>query len=227
MSDTVAILGELATLLTQEQLDRVTEHMRKMSGSVVPILVYLEMCGAHQESWELQVNLIEESVSNPSPWPESVIWSPVIDAWLSKHDAKLLIAPGGMTSINQAGELVVDQTGQLALFSADTPGEQGQPQVPLDIRNQWAYAQGQFDALLERRANRSSTETIVQDHLKRTVTEQAQKRAIGYARPELDNWKAYHAGEREPYLAEVRADYLSGYLSAWPSQPEDGSATHD
>lgn len=222
MSDTLTVLGELADLLSPAQIEKITEHMRAISSAIIPILVYLEMAGAHQESWKLQVDLIEESVKNPPPWSESeeIRWSPVIDAWLKAHDAKLLIAPSSHMSTNAQGELVVDQIGELALFPADTPGEQGQPQVPLDIRNQWAYAQGQFDALLDRR----NGQTADQAQLKHLIAEQAEKHTFGYARTELANWQAYHAGERESYLAEIRADYLAGYLSAWPI--EDGGAAH-
>lgn len=232
-SYTVAVLGKLANQLPKAQVDQVVEYIRAVSSPVVPILIYLEMSNAHKESWELQIKLIEEGINNPPPWPEGIVWSPVLDAWLDEHDAKLMIAPHGSVSTNEAGELEIDQIGQLALFSLDTPGEQGQPQVPTGIRNQWAYAQGQFDAMLERRTGLSVGEDAaekLQDHLKRTVAERDKKRALGYASSQSDNRKAYQDGKHEAYLAEVRTDYLSGYLSAWPSPPilpgEGGDTAH-
>jgi hypothetical protein len=228
MSDLQAKLTELASMLTSEQLNRVAEHMELISQAVVPILSYFDINQASQESYTFQIDLIEEGIRNPPPYDASIVWSPLIDQWLARHHAKLLIAPGQTKRINENGEVVIEGTGVLSLFDASVPGEQGKPQVPTTIRNSWAYAQGQFEALLHQREGRSQAETDVQDHLTRTIAEYDQKRAQGYEHSELENWKAYSAGDREPYLAEMRADFLSSYLSAWPSQktPKGGSS-HD
>jgi hypothetical protein len=215
MNDDAKALVQLAESLTQAQVEGVTAHMLATAAAIAPILAFLDMNNAHQESWDLQISLIEEGIRNPPPWKDTVTWSPIIDAWLRTHDAKLLLVQNGVKHYNQEGNLVTDQPAQLALFSADTPGISGQPHVPEQIRNDQAYALGQCDALRRRREGKSPTEQAVQDQIIRTISERDQVHALGYAASPRDNRHAYHAGKREPFLAEMRADYLDGWLSAW------------